>query len=87
MEAFHRQAQGCFHAGLDEGAERPGEGQHRALLCRPAGAACGARGGPRAAEGREHFVRNCVRCHGAEARGGENFRASPASRPNTCAAI
>jgi cytochrome c553 len=43
--------------------------------------------GPRAAEGREHFVRNCVRCHGAEARGGENFRASPASRPNTCAAI
>lgn len=32
-----------------------------------------AEAGPRAAEGREHFVHNCVRCHGAEARGGENF--------------
>ena len=27
----------------------------------------------RAAEGREHFEKNCVRCHGADARGGENF--------------
>lgn len=27
----------------------------------------------RAAEGRKHFERTCVRCHGAEARGGENF--------------
>ena len=29
--------------------------------------------GPRAAEGREHFMRNCFRCHGEDARGGENF--------------
>lgn len=29
--------------------------------------------GPRAAEGRELFQRNCVRCHGPEARGGEEF--------------
>lgn len=27
----------------------------------------------RAAEGRDHFERHCVRCHGADARGGENF--------------
>ncbi|WP_296568422.1 c-type cytochrome [Zoogloea sp.] len=27
----------------------------------------------RAAEGRDHFEKNCVRCHGADARGGENF--------------
>jgi cytochrome c553 len=29
--------------------------------------------GPRGAEGREHFMRNCFRCHGADARGGESF--------------
>lgn len=29
--------------------------------------------GPRAAEGGALFARNCVRCHGPEARGGENF--------------
>ncbi len=27
----------------------------------------------RAAEGRDHFEKNCVRCHGADARGGESF--------------
>ena len=27
----------------------------------------------RAAEGRDHFEKSCVRCHGADARGGENF--------------
>lgn len=32
-----------------------------------------ATAGPRSAEGREHFARNCMRCHGADARGGENF--------------
>lgn len=29
--------------------------------------------GPRAAEGKALFEKNCVRCHGAEAKGGENF--------------
>ncbi len=29
--------------------------------------------GPRAAEGREHFIRNCQRCHCAAARGSEHF--------------
>jgi cytochrome c553 len=29
--------------------------------------------GPLAAAGREMFQKNCMRCHGAEARGGENF--------------
>lgn len=27
----------------------------------------------RAAEGRDHFEKHCARCHGADARGGENF--------------
>lgn len=30
-------------------------------------------GGPRAAEGKALFEKNCVRCHGAEAKGGETF--------------
>ncbi|MBS0345358.1 MAG: c-type cytochrome [Proteobacteria bacterium] len=30
-------------------------------------------GGPRAAEGRALFDRNCARCHGAEAKGAETF--------------
>lgn len=29
--------------------------------------------GPRAAEGAQLFARNCARCHGPDARGGENF--------------